>query len=89
MKIMARLFAQQFIKPLYHEIYSLVVENEQAEKIVEIAGNFVRNRPKKLDGKARCNCRDAFRRVRARERSAKAPIYAHIDVARPNACASL
>ena len=41
MKIMARLFASQFIKPLYHEIYRLVVENEQAEKIVEIAGSFV------------------------------------------------
>jgi len=41
MKIMARLFASQFIKPLYHEIYRLVVENEQAQKIVEIAGSFV------------------------------------------------
>ena len=41
MKIMARLFAQQFLKPLAYEVYRLVVENEQAMKIVEIAGNFV------------------------------------------------
>ena len=46
MKIMARLFAQQFIKPLYHEIYRLVVENEQAEKVVEIAGSFVQIDPR-------------------------------------------
>jgi len=41
MKIMARLFASQFIKPLFHEIYRLVVENESQMKIVEIAGSFV------------------------------------------------
>lgn len=46
MKIMARLFAQQFLKPLAYEIYRLVVENEQATKIFEIAGNFVPIEPR-------------------------------------------
>ena len=40
-KIIARNFAAHFVKPLFHEIYRLVVENEQAEKIVDIAGSFV------------------------------------------------
>ena len=29
------------MKPLFHEVYRLVVENEQAEKVVDIAGSFV------------------------------------------------
>ena len=40
-KIIARNFAAHFVKPLFHEIYRLVVENEQAEKVVDIAGSFV------------------------------------------------
>lgn len=40
-KIIARNFANQFLKPLFHEVYKLVVENEQYEKVVDIAGNFV------------------------------------------------
>jgi len=40
-KIIARNFANQFLKPLFHEVYRLVVENEQYEKIVDIAGSFV------------------------------------------------
>lgn len=40
-KIIARNFANQFLKPLFHEVYRLVVENEQYEKVVDIAGNFV------------------------------------------------
>lgn len=40
-KIIARNFANQFLKPLFHEVYRLVVENEQSEKIVDIAGSFV------------------------------------------------
>lgn len=44
-KIIARNFANSFLKPLYQLIYQLVVENEQAEKIVEIAGDYVPVRP--------------------------------------------
>jgi hypothetical protein len=40
-KIIARNFANQFLKPLFHEVYRLVVENEQYEKVIDIAGNFV------------------------------------------------
>ena len=45
MKIIARLFASQFIKPLWNEIYRLVVENETEEKIVDISGRFVAINP--------------------------------------------
>ena len=45
-KIIARNFANQFIKPLFHEAYRLVVENEQYEKVVDIAGGFVQIDPR-------------------------------------------
>ena len=38
-KIIARNFANQFVRPLFHEIHRLVVENEDHEKIVELAGS--------------------------------------------------
>jgi hypothetical protein len=40
-KIIARNFANQFVKPLFHEVYRLVVENEQQEKVIDISGTFV------------------------------------------------
>jgi len=40
-KIIARNFANSFLKPLYQMIYKLVVENESEEKVVELAGNYV------------------------------------------------
>ena len=40
-KVIARNFANQFVKPLFHEIYRLVVENETQERIFEVAGNYV------------------------------------------------
>lgn len=46
MKIIARNFATQFVKPLFHEVYRLVVENEQYEKVVDIAGGFVQIDPR-------------------------------------------
>ena len=39
-KIIARHFAS-FLKHLYSEVYSLVVENEQTGKIIEVAGSYV------------------------------------------------
>ena len=44
-KIIARNFANQFVKPLFLEVYRLVVENEQQEKIIDISGTFVPIRP--------------------------------------------
>jgi len=44
-KIIARNFANNFLKPLYQMIYQLVVENEPDAKIVEIAGDFVQVSP--------------------------------------------
>lgn len=44
-KIIARNFANQFVKPLYLLIYQLVNSNEKREKIVKVAGQFVRVTP--------------------------------------------
>ena len=40
-KIIARNFANNFLKPLFGMVYQLVVENESKEKIVELAGRYV------------------------------------------------
>lgn len=44
-KIIARNFANQFLKPLYQAIYQLVIENETQEKIVEIGGEYIEINP--------------------------------------------
>ena len=44
-KIIARNFATQFVKPLYQFIYQLVIENEEAEKVVEISGKYIEINP--------------------------------------------
>lgn len=44
-KIIARHFANQFMKPLFNEVYNLCVENEDVDKIVEVAGNYVEINP--------------------------------------------
>jgi len=48
-KIIARNFANQFLKPLFHEIYRLCVENEDQEKIVEIGGEYVAINPSRWE----------------------------------------
>jgi len=50
-KIIARNFANQFVKPLFHEIYRLVVENEDQQKIVQIAGEYVQINPEAWEDK--------------------------------------
>ena len=42
------------MKPLFHEVYRLVVENEQYEKVVDIAGGFVQIDPKNWAEKRDC-----------------------------------
>ena len=44
-KIIARNFANGFLKPLYQMIYQLVIEHETQDKIVEIAGDYVEVNP--------------------------------------------
>jgi len=44
-KIIARHFANQFMKPLFNEIYCLVAENEDTNKIIEVSGNYVEVNP--------------------------------------------
>lgn len=39
--VMARNFAENFLKPLMHDIYRLAVENESQEKLVQLDGQFV------------------------------------------------
>lgn len=41
-KIIARNFANQFVKPLYEMVYRLVNSNEKTERVINVAGNFVR-----------------------------------------------
>lgn len=45
-KVIARNFANNFLIPLYLEIYQLVLENEDKKKIVELAGNWVNIDPR-------------------------------------------
>ena len=40
-KIIARCFANNFVKPLFYEVYRLCVENETEERIFEVAGDYV------------------------------------------------
>lgn len=44
-KIIARNFANQFLIPLYLEVYRLVIENEDRQKIVELAGEWMELTP--------------------------------------------
>lgn len=49
-KIVARHFAQ-FVKSLFHEIYRLVVENEDQQKVVELSGSYVQVDPRSWSDK--------------------------------------
>jgi hypothetical protein len=40
-KIVARNFAERFLRPLNNRVYLLVLENEKREKIVQVAGSWV------------------------------------------------
>lgn len=53
-KIMARNFAEQFLKPLYLEVYRLVILNEKKSKIVRIAGQFVEVDPTEWSEEVTC-----------------------------------
>ena len=45
-KIIARNFANGFLKPLFLEVYRLAIENESYQKVVDVAGNYVQIDPK-------------------------------------------
>jgi hypothetical protein len=40
-KVVARQFAEGFLKPLWIEVYQLIIENEKQEKVIEVAGKYV------------------------------------------------
>lgn len=48
-KIIARNFANQFVIPLFLEVYKLVIQNEDRKKVIEVAGNFVEVDPRKWE----------------------------------------
>jgi hypothetical protein len=50
-KIIARNFANQFVKPLFHMIYQLCVENEDQQKIIDLSGEYVQVNPSAWDSK--------------------------------------
>jgi hypothetical protein len=45
-KIIARNFANDFIRPLFLMVYDLVLENEDRQRVVNVAGNWVETDPK-------------------------------------------
>jgi hypothetical protein len=46
--VMARNFAENFLKPLMHDIYRLAIENESQEKMIQLDGQFVPVNPQFL-----------------------------------------
>lgn len=53
-KIIARNFANHFVKALYLEVYRLVLLNEKQTKVVRIAGNFVPVDPQEWADEVTC-----------------------------------
>jgi hypothetical protein len=45
-RVIVRNFANQFVKPLYNLVYELVVENEDRERIIEVADNWTEVNPR-------------------------------------------
>jgi hypothetical protein len=45
-KIIARNFANDFVRPMFLMVYDLVIENEDRQRIVNVAGNWVEVDPK-------------------------------------------
>lgn len=52
-KIVARNFAEGFLKPLFLLVYQLVIENERQEKVVELAGEWVPVTPQEWQARTR------------------------------------
>ena len=50
-KIIARNFANQFVKPLFHMAYQICVENEDQQKIIDISGEYVQVDPSRWEDK--------------------------------------
>ena len=46
--VMCRNFAENFLKPLMHDIYKLAIENEQSEKMIQLDGQFIPVNPQFL-----------------------------------------
>lgn len=53
-KIIARNFANNFLKELYLEVYRLVCAHERAEKVIEVAGSFKRVLPSTWEERKDC-----------------------------------
>lgn len=53
-KIMARNFANNFLKPLYLEVFRLVCAHEKSEKVIKVAGGFKRIDPSVWDEQTDC-----------------------------------
>lgn len=54
-KIMARNFANNFLKPLYLEVFRLVTAHEKTEKVIKVAGGFKRITPSEWDDQVDCS----------------------------------
>ena len=54
-KIIARNFANNFLKPLYLEVFRLVTAHESGEKVIKVAGSFKRVLPSEWDTNVDCS----------------------------------
>jgi hypothetical protein len=54
-KIIARNFAEGFLRDLYTEVYLLVLENEKREKIEEVSGQWIKIDPSQWPETAKCS----------------------------------
>lgn len=54
-KIIARNFANNFLKPLYLEVFRLVTAHESGEKVIKVAGGFKRVLPSEWDSQVDCS----------------------------------
>lgn len=53
-KIIARNFAEGFLRDLYTEVYCLVLENEKRDKVVQVTGQWIKVDPSQWPEEAKC-----------------------------------
>jgi len=50
--VMARNLAENFLKPLMHDIYELAIENESQDKLIELDGQFIPVNPSMMSSRS-------------------------------------
>lgn len=76
-KVIARNFAENFLRDLYTEVYLLVLENENRQKIVQLTGQWVKVDPSEWPEDAQCSVSFALGYGEAEKEAAKWGSLAH------------